>query len=98
MGHIEAVKVLLQNQDVGVNIGRSGSGGTAFSIASEKSPFDVMEAMIANGKSNEGKGWCNDNWTYPCRRIEDLAAVTMTPEKEVQSGEFIFVSNKLKII
>ena len=86
MGHIEAVKVLLQNQDVGVNIGRNGNGGTAFSIASEKSHFDVMEAMIANGKSNKGKGWCIDSWTDPCRRIE----VTMSQATKVPPGEFLF--------
>ena len=96
-GHREAVDVVLQNQDVDVNIGRRVNGGTAFSIASEKSHFDVMQALIVNEngkalivseKCNMGKGWCIDNWTKPCKQITDLSTATTTPPTSVPSSEF----------
>ena len=39
----------------------------------QKTHFDVMKALIINGKYNEGKGWCTDNWTRECSKIEDIS-------------------------
>ena len=61
MGHFEAVRVFLTNTNVYVD--RRVTNGTVFSIASEKSHFDVMETLIRNGKSNMNIEWCNDRWT-----------------------------------
>ena len=63
-GHIEVVKVLLASPNIDINIGLPKGGMTAFSIASEKSHFLVMEQII---KKDEKRmmydGWCFDNWT-----------------------------------
>ena len=91
MGHLEAVEVLLQNPDVDVNIGRRYNGGTAFSIASEKSHFDVMEALIIDEKSIKSKGWCSDQWTKRCKKIEEFAVVTVAPATKVPSGELSLI-------
>ena len=85
MGHLEAVMVLLRNRDLDVNIGRSITGGTAFSIASENSRFDVLRALIDSGKATTTKGWCNDNWTYPCKTFADF--ILVTPARLVPSGK-----------
>ena len=97
-GHHEVVDVVLQNQDVDVNIGRRVNGGTACSIASEKSHFEVMKALIVKlenlekvgkiGKSSMSKGWCIDNWTNPCKQIADLPTTTTTPPTSVPSSQF----------
>ena len=87
-GHLEAVEVLLQNQQVNVNIGRRVDGGTAFSITSEKSHFEVMNVLIKNGKSNLSRGWCYDDWTKPRKKVEDPTIATMTPTTIIELGEF----------
>ena len=69
MGHIQAVKVLLQNPNEDVNIGQIIDGGTAFSIASEKAYFDVMRVLIEDGESDENKGWCSGKWANPCEKM-----------------------------
>lgn len=63
-GHNQAVGALLTHGDIDLNIG-TNTGATAFSIASEKSHFQVMEQIIKK-VSNAGTmrdGWCLDNWT-----------------------------------
>ena len=102
-GHLETVNVLLRNQDVDVNIGRRVNGGTALTIASEKSHFDVMKALIVNGKSNMSKGWCIDNWTVPCKQIADLSTATTTPATTVPSSEFLWtviqtISERIRLV
>ena len=79
MGHIQSVNILLQNIYVDANIVKGIDGGTAFSIASKKSHFDVMRVLLESGKSLESKGWCYDSWTSPCQIVEDDDA-TKNPE------------------
>ena len=63
-GHLQAVKVLLANSDIDINIGLPKSGATAFSIASERNHFKVMKEIIKKGESGFlHDGWCSDNWT-----------------------------------
>ena len=89
IGHYEVVDILLKNHDVDANIGRRFNGGTAFSIASEKSHFHVMKSLIVNQKSNLSKGWCISNWAMPCKQITDKSTLTMTPAtKTVITSEF----------
>ena len=69
MDHLQAVKVLSNNKHADVNLGARFDGGTPFSIASEKSHFNVLRSLIVNGQPDEDKGWCTDNWAQhlqPC--------------------------------
>ena len=66
MGHQQAVNVLLSSEHTDVNVNEKVDGGTAFSIASEKSHFNVLKVLTKIGRSDEGKGWCLDNWANPC--------------------------------
>ena len=86
-GHLESLKVLLKSQNINVNIGRRITGGTAFSIASEKSHFGVMAALIVNKKSSVSKGWCSDSWFEPCKVIVNLFSLTTNPMITLPSGE-----------
>ena len=79
MGHLEAVQVLLQNPDMDVNIGKRIDGGTPFSIASEKSHFEVMQALIVKNTSDLNKGWCRDKWARPCAVKEAFVQTTTMP-------------------
>ena len=88
MGHIEAVKVLLKNSYVEVNRRTRANGGTPFSIASEKSSFDIMKVLIHERNTKESKGWCIDDWTKPCENIRDSSMLIMTPTTMVPSSEF----------
>ena len=88
LGHIEAVHVLVQNPYVDVNIAVKESGATAFSIASEKSHFNVLRTLIINGKSNEIKGWCSDDWTDQCRKTDGFDTVFKPPTQVEPSGEW----------
>ena len=76
------------------NIRRKGTGGTAFTIASEKSYFDVMAALIINGKPNIGTGWCIDNWIKPCKQIVDSPSVTTNQTYTAPSGGFLLTSEE----
>ena len=87
-GHSEAVETLIKDHDVDVNIGKRVNGGTAFSIASEKSHFDVMKALILNEESILGEGWCIDNWTSPCKKVNDLTEDSQVPASSMQSSKF----------
>ena len=84
MGHFQAVNVLLQDINVDANIGRNMNGGTAFSIASEKSRFNVMKMHVVSGKSDQNKGWCSDQWANPCHASND--ELTKTPTIIPSSG------------
>ena len=88
LGHLEAVQLLVQNPYVDVNIGVTKNGGTAFSIASEKSQFNVLRTLIINGKSNEIKGWCSDDWTDQCRKTKDFHTLFIPPTKVEPAGEW----------
>ena len=79
MGHLLTLEVLLQNYDINANIGREIDGGTAFSVASERSHFNVLRALIENGKSDESKGWCSDQWANPCTVSEEDNEETKIP-------------------
>ena len=92
MGHLEAVQVLIQNIDVNANKGSKIDGGTAFSIASEKSHFDVMRALIKYGKSHKSNGWCSSQWTRPCQEPEDRNTMTITPATILPSSGEVFIS------
>ena len=60
-GHNETVQVLLSDPNIDIDIGHVTKGETPFSIASERSQFDVM-ALLIKGKWTLD-GWLNDNWT-----------------------------------
>ena len=62
MGHLEAVKVLLDNEQVNVDI-FARAGGTPFSAASERNHREIMKAVIVHGKVEVGRGWARDEWT-----------------------------------
>lgn len=69
MGHVNTVETFLDDMNVDVNSGVKINGGTAFSIASEKLHFKVVKDMIIDGRLDESKGWCSDNWVHhlqPC--------------------------------
>ena len=61
LGHLEAVKVLLDNEKVNVDI--VAKAGTPFSAASERNHREIMKAIIAHGKVEVGRGWARDEWT-----------------------------------
>ena len=86
LGHLETVTVLLQNPDINVDIGKRINGGTAFSIASEKSHLHVLKALIVFGKSNESKGWYTDSWSKSCKKMEDLIVVNNASAALAPSG------------
>ena len=66
LGHLLAVDVLLDHDDVNVNISarlnRGPDRGTAFSIASQNFHFEVMKTLIQYQYTDECKGWCSDSW------------------------------------
>ena len=62
MGHLEAVEALLENSEINANLGAIITGGTPYSIASEKGHFSVMKVLTLSGKSDENAGWCSDIW------------------------------------
>ena len=62
MGHLEAMKTLLRHPNINANIGATLEGCTAFSIASEKANFEIMEQFIINGRLDKNQGWCSGNW------------------------------------
>ena len=90
MGHIESVKVLLDNPQEDPNKGMVSIGhtDTAFSIASEKGHFKIMWHLLQHHETNVSEGWCYDNWTphlstclyYPRDQI------TTTSQKSIVSG------------
>ena len=82
MGHLQATEVLLNSKHVIVNIGVFLHGGTAFSIASQNSHFEVMRAIIQNGQSDEVKGWCSDNWVIHRKlcRVNEYPQIETTPK------------------
>ena len=62
--HAEVIKVLLMNHLIDTNKGVIIDGSTAFSIASEKSFFQIMGQLVNYMKANVNLGWCDDNWTF----------------------------------
>ena len=62
VGHLNAIKVLLTHANINPNIGLKFDGGTAFSIASKKSRFEIMKKLISHEKTDVSRGWCKDNW------------------------------------
>ena len=65
IGYLEAVKTLLSHPNIKTNIGTTLKGSTAFSIASEKANFDIMEHFITHGRLLDlNKGWCSGNWVH----------------------------------
>ena len=63
-GHLEAVKVLVNNSGLEVNKGMVKDGSTPFSIASEKGHFLIMKTFIRHKNTDLSAGWCKDNWAY----------------------------------
>ena len=61
-GHQQSVHVLLNNSRLEVNRGRTKDGSTAFTIASEKSHFEVMKILIGHEYIDFSAGWCKDIW------------------------------------
>ena len=45
-GYIKAVEVLLDDSNLDINMGRAKDGGTAFSMASEKSHFRILKLLV----------------------------------------------------
>ena len=81
-GHIQSLKVLLESPYVDPNKGMKIDGSTAFSIASEKGNFHIMQELIKHIKTDVGKGWCADNWTphrILCDHIEEMTKSTASP-------------------
>ena len=68
MGHLDAVTALLNNTStIDLEIGAKLDGSTAFAVASTKSHFEIMEALISHGQFDNGtkdNGWCRDDWTW----------------------------------
>ena len=64
MGHVQAVKVLLSNTDIDSNRDNGMNGKVAFSTASEKGYFDVMQLLILHHTFNVNKAWSNDVWAF----------------------------------
>ena len=87
--HVGVIEVLLNNHHIDPNKEVILDGGTAFSIASEKSHFNVMRALV-NGKSDKTKGWCNDNWIDPCRKFENIPIEKMNLTTTDTLGKVIF--------
>ena len=102
MGHLQAVKVLLQDIHVKANFGTKFDGGTPSSIACEKSHFKVIRALIEYGRSDENKGWCKDKWVLhlsPCNERESLTPVT-TPSQTTNpgSGRMLMFVNIIRVL
>ena len=89
-GHLESVKVLVNNSELGVNKGNIKDGSTAFSIASERGNFEIMQILIGHEDIDLSAGWCKDNWAHHsslCRISEDQKPTDS--EKPAQSNENI---------
>ena len=74
MGHLESVKVLVNDSELEVNKGKIKDGSTAFSIASEKHHSEIMQILIAHADIDLSAGWCKDNWAHYkslCKISED---------------------------
>ena len=54
--HVEAVKTLLGDKGINVNIGTKFNGATPFSIASRKGYFEIVKIFIDHKHTMEGKG------------------------------------------
>ena len=63
-GHLEAVKVLVNNSGLEINKGTVKDGSTPFSIASEKGHFLIMKILIGDKNIDSSAGWCKDNWAH----------------------------------
>ena len=63
-GYLESVKVLVNDSELEINKGNIQDGSTAFSIASEKGHFDIMQVLIGHEDVDLSVGWCKDNWAH----------------------------------
>ena len=66
--HDGVIEVLLNNHHIDPNKGVILDGGTAFSIASEKSHFQIMALLVTwdlvvDKETHVALGWCGDSWT-----------------------------------
>ena len=91
MGHYLAVEVLLTKPSINVNIQVPFDGSTTFSIASERSHFEVLKSLIVNSESDKNKGWCRDNWSTrnKCTSAKVSHQSTTPPITTSESGNQI---------
>ena len=89
-GHERVVEVLLGDELIDTDIGRSLDGATPFSISSQKGHFKVMQRLVSHDQKGDlSKGWCNDNWTpyfFRCHESKHHEAKP-TIQTTFQTGE-----------
>ena len=87
MGHAHAVSALLRGAGVDLEIGARSDNSTAFTVASRKSHFEIMEALIRHGQLRADHGWCRDDWTWYasfCNKINAEMIEIGAPEQETR--------------
>ena len=63
-GHANVTEQLLEHYKLDIDMGRTVTGGTAFSIAAEKGYHDILNLLIGHDTpADVNKGWCMTNWT-----------------------------------
>ena len=87
--HVGVIEVLLNNHHIDPNKEVILDGGTAFSIASEKSHFQIMGLLVDWNLLDDVEtlvdlGWCVDSWTTDlskCRKTEQSTPATQLAEE-----------------
>ena len=100
-GHATVVTELLDRYKLDVDRGTSEIGRTAFSIASEKGYFDILNLLITYDEPADfNKGWCTSNWTpklvgcdFDDQQLKSTTAATttmITTTTELPIGLFVY--------
>ena len=94
LNHVGVIEVLLNNYKIDPNKGVILDGGTAFSIASEKSHFKIMGLLVTwdlvrDVETLVALGWCGDCWTNYFSNCKEPKQTIPThiPTSEKPTGE-----------
>ena len=89
LNHVGVLEVLLRNIYIDPNRIIIWNEGTAFSVASEKSHFQIMGLLVDWNLLDDVEtlvdlGWCVDSWTTDlskCRKTEQSTPATQLAEE-----------------
>ena len=95
MGHFHAVREYLVLPNIDVNKGTTLTGETAYSMASEKSNFDVMMILSQHKNADVNKGWLSDAWTTSTKKQEFLSNAGNLADSGIFNGSMVADPGKI---